>query len=244
VRLVNLQPEFKLIGIEMKTIYFVAALTLSVVLSGCAISQNVEQAHIPNAAELCVIENDRVREGFLPELLGVLDEKGISYIVTGNHVAHNGCEWTLTYTARWSWDLAIYLSYAEIKVFKNGVLDGQAVYDSRGGSANMSKFIDAEPKIRELVEELMQREQDVGKVANRNASQLRAVSAEDKEDCEFIKSITKGAGGSGDASQYVESAMNAALTQAANHGADSYFVVDVDTTDSGASVVLEALRCN
>jgi hypothetical protein len=243
VRLVNLQPEFKLIGIEMKTIYFVAALTLSVVLSGCAISQNVEQAHIPNAAELCVIENDRVREGFLPELLGVLDEKGISYIVTGNHVAHNGCEWTLTYTARWSWDLAIYLSYAEIKVFKNGVLDGQAVYDSRGGSANMSKFIDAEPKIRELVEELMQREQDVGKVAKRNASQLRAVSAEDKEDCEFIKSITKGAGGSGDASQYVESAMNAALTQAANHGADSYSVVDVDTTASGASVVLEAFRC-
>ena len=108
----------------------------------------------------------------------------------------------------------------------------------------MSKFIDAEPKIRELVEELMQREQGVGKVANRNASQLRAVSAEDKEVCEFIKSITKGAGGNGDASQYVESAMNAALTQAANHGADSYFVVDVDTTESGASVVLEALRCN
>ena len=226
----------------MKKIVFM--LIAGAFLSSCAISQNVDQAHIPNAAKLCVIEDDRVREGFLPELLGVLDEKGISYVVTGKHAASNGCEWTLTYTARWSWDLALFMSYAEIKVFKNGVLDGQAVYDSRGGSANMAKFIDAEPKIRELVEELMQREQGVGKVANRNASQLRAVSAEDKEDCEFVKSITKGTGGGGDSSQYVEKAMDSALTEAANRGADSYFVVDVDTTESGASVVLEALRCN
>jgi hypothetical protein len=212
-------------------------------LGGCAISQNVDQAHIPNAAKLCVIENDRVREGFLPELLGVLDEKGINYVVTDKHVARNGCEWTLTYTARWSWDITIYMSYAEIKVFRNGILDGKAIYDSTSGSFNMNKFIDSEPKIRELVEELMQREQDLGEVANRNVSQLRAVSAEDKEDCEFIKTITKGMGGGGDSSQYVEKAMDSALTQAANTGANTYFVVNLDITDSGASVVLEALRC-
>jgi len=212
-------------------------------LGGCAISQNVDQAHIPNAAKLCVIENDRVREGFLPELLGVLDEKGISYVVTDKHVARSGCEWTLTYTARWSWDITIYMSYAEIRVFRNGILDGKAIYDSTSGSFNMNKFIDSEPKIRELVEELMQREQDLGEVANRNVSQLRAVSADDKEDCEFIKTITKGMGGGGDSSQYVEKAMDSALTQAANTGANSYFVVNLDITDSGASVVLEALRC-
>jgi hypothetical protein len=226
----------------MKKIVFM--LIAGAFLSSCAISQNVEQAHIPNAAKLCVIENDRVREGFLPELLGVLDEKGIGYVVTGKHAASNGCEWTLTYTARWSWDLAIYMSYAEIKVFRNGILDGKAIYDSTSGAFNLGKFIDSEPKIRELVEELMQREQDVGGVANQNASQLRAVSAEDKEDCEFIKTITKGVGGGGDSSQYVEKAMDSALTKAANNGADSYFVVNLDITDSGASVVLEALRCN
>ncbi len=48
------------------------------------------------------------------------------------------------------------MSYAEINVFHNGVLDGKAVYDSRSGGGNMSKFIDAEEKIQELVEELMQ----------------------------------------------------------------------------------------
>ena len=127
-------------------------------LSGCTISQHVEQADISSNAEVCIIKNDAVREGFLPELEKVLHEKGIKYVVTDSQYANQNCEWTATYTARWSWDLAIYMSYAEIKVFKNGVLDGKAVYDSTRGGMNMGKFIDAEPKIRELVEQLMQRE--------------------------------------------------------------------------------------
>jgi hypothetical protein len=48
------------------------------------------------------------------------------------------------------------MSYAEIKIFHNRSLDGEAKYDSTRGGANMSKFIDAESKIRELLEELMQ----------------------------------------------------------------------------------------
>jgi len=49
--------------------------------------------------------------------------------------------------------------YAEIKVFYQGKLDGEAIYDARMGGANMNKFIDAEPKIRELVEQLIQQKQ-------------------------------------------------------------------------------------
>jgi len=79
--------------------------------------------------------------------------------------------------------------------------------------------------------------------AKLSADQLRAVNAEGKENCAFIKTITKGAGGGQDASQYAEIAMSSALTQAANDGADSYFVVNADTTSSGATVVVEALRC-
>ena len=54
------------------------------------------------------------------------------------------------------WDIALYMAYAAIKVYHNGKLDGEAIYDSRSGGGNFSKFIDAEPKIRELVEQLMQ----------------------------------------------------------------------------------------
>jgi hypothetical protein len=37
--------------------------------------------------------------------------------------------------------------------------------------------------------------------------------------------------------------MNDAQNEAANAGADSYFIIDVDTTGSGASVIMEALKC-
>lgn len=76
-----------------------------------------------------------------------------------------------------------------------------------------------------------------------NDPQIRSVDAANKNDCEFIKTITKGAGGSGDTSKNLEHAMKAALNQAANAGADSYFIVNTNTTVNGASVVLEALSC-
>jgi OOP family OmpA-OmpF porin len=72
---------------------------------------------------------------------------------------------------------------------------------------------------------------------------LRSVTETEKAGCSFVTTVSKGAGGPGDPSTYTESAMNKALVQAANAGADSYYVVNVDTTASGASVVLEALKC-
>lgn len=140
---------------KVKFVLSIAALAF---LSGCTITQEVERAELSNDAKVCIIENESVREGFLSELETVLHDKGIIYVVVDQSYANEHCEWTATYTARWSWDLALYMSYAEIKVFKNGVLDGRAVYDSTGGGANMGKFIDSEPKIRELVDELMQRD--------------------------------------------------------------------------------------
>jgi hypothetical protein len=74
-------------------------------------------------------------------------------------------------------------------------------------------------------------------------SQLRAVDSKEKGECEFIKSITRSAGGTGNTSGYVKSATDSAMAEAANNGADSYYLVSADTTGSGASVVLEAFRC-
>ena len=130
-------------------------LMLVLLTSSCAINQSVEPSEVTDNSEVCIIEDPSVREGFLEELKKVLDEKDINYKVVDKQTAL-ACEWTVTYLARWTWDMALYMSYAEIKVYRNGQLDGQAVYDATKGSFNLNKFIDAEPKIRELVEELMQ----------------------------------------------------------------------------------------
>ena len=64
------------------------------------------------------------------------------------------CPNKLTYTANWNWDMALYMSNAEMEVFEGAKLTGEAAYSSRAGGANMNKFIDAEEKLRELVDEL------------------------------------------------------------------------------------------
>lgn len=131
-------------------------LAISFLITSCSIKQVVEQAEIPQEVELCIIENPAVREGFLEEFKLVLSEKKIPYKIVSESAVPSDCEWTTTYTGLWTWDMALYMSYAEIKVFHNGSLDGQAIYDSTMGGANMGKFIDAKTKIRELVNELMQ----------------------------------------------------------------------------------------
>lgn len=128
-------------------------------LSACSIKQKIDPIEVSNTTEVCILENKDVRPGFLAEFEKVLQEKKIKYSLVQELDAQNGCDWTATYTANWAWDLALYMVYAEIKVFYQGRLDGEAVYDARMGGANMNKFIDAEPKIRELVEQLMQQKQ-------------------------------------------------------------------------------------
>jgi hypothetical protein len=48
----------------------------------------------------------------------------------------------------------MYMRYAEIKVYRGVALVGLAVYDATWGGGRPDKFINAENKIRELVDQL------------------------------------------------------------------------------------------
>ncbi|MCG9731663.1 Sbal_3080 family lipoprotein [Shewanella sp. Isolate13] len=135
------------------------ALSVLLLTSACSIKQRVDPVHVNNNAEVCIQKNPDVRDGFLQEMEKILAEKQIKYRIIEELDASQQCEWTATYTANWRWDLALYMVYAEIKVFHQGRLDGEAIYDARSGGANMNKFIDSEPKIRELIEKLIQQKQ-------------------------------------------------------------------------------------
>jgi len=136
-----------------KLLITVVALCLT---SACSIKQRVDPVKVSHNTLICIKENPDVRKGFLAQVKASLNEKRIRYRMVEQLNASDQCEWTMTYTAKWSWDLALYMAYAEIKVFHDGRLDGEAIYDARHGDANMKKFIDSEPKIRELVGQLFQ----------------------------------------------------------------------------------------
>jgi len=126
----------------------------AVTLVGCTITQHVKPVENLGASEICIIQDNAVRASFLTVYETALKERGYSTRLLHSGAAINECEVTSTYLGRWSWDLALYLSYAKIAVYHNGEPAGEAVYDSTSGGGNLNKFIDADHKIQELVAQL------------------------------------------------------------------------------------------
>ena len=125
-----------------------------VLLCGCSITQKVTPVSGPGIEEVCIVENPKVRASFLEVYKNALAEKGLNVRIAEPDNAVPECTVISTYRANWSWDLRLYMSYAEIKVFKGNELIGIAEYDATKGGANTNKFINAEAKVKELVDKL------------------------------------------------------------------------------------------
>lgn len=131
------------------------SMLITAALTGCAITQNVKPVDGFEGREICIVVNPAVsQQGFLATYQRVLTVKGyqVRQLPVGSSLT--ACPVTSTYTANWRWDLALYMAYADIKVYSNGQQSGQATYDALMGGANMGKFIKGEAKIEELVNQL------------------------------------------------------------------------------------------
>ena len=133
----------------------VGALLLAAI-GGCSIKQNVTPATLEAGAttEICMIPAQGLRPGFHSTYRDLLIKKG--FTVKELHSSANPalCPLSTAYVGNWAWDLALYMVYADIKVFQKGQQVGQATYDARWGGGRMDKFIDAESKITELTNQL------------------------------------------------------------------------------------------
>ncbi len=127
------------------------------VLCSCTIKQAVDPVAAQSGDQtVCVTNNPQVRMGFEDALVKAIRNRGYTVkVVQRGSEAYQRCTMLTDYTASWQWDVGLYLTYANIKVYKNEdgeqVEMGSAVYDSTGGGFNLSKFINAENKVNELV---------------------------------------------------------------------------------------------
>src|SRR3990167_855626 len=66
------------------------------------------------------------------------------------------CPLTTTYVGRWSWDFKLYMAYAEIVVYRNGIRAGDALYKapSAGWSMTTEIYEATEQKIEKMVNQL------------------------------------------------------------------------------------------
>lgn len=137
----------------MRILAALAALTM---LSACSIQERViPVTFAPTATrEVCIIEHPPTRTSFRDGLVRALQQRGFQPRVIPENSPLTACRVTTTYLARWSWDFTIYMAYAEIIVFEEGRNVGRATYDARMGGGRLDKWIDADVKIAELVDQL------------------------------------------------------------------------------------------
>ena len=125
-------------------------------LCGCAISKNVVPVDSGTTIKkIYVLKNDKVHmEGLLDEIVKQIEEMGFeSQAYSGDRPID--AKHYLTFTANWTWDMAMYLVYFRATLYEEGKVLGEVEYDAKMGGMNFSKFGKTADKIRPLLEELL-----------------------------------------------------------------------------------------
>jgi hypothetical protein len=131
-----------------------ALLAVCAGMTGCSITQTVDPIKAAQVSQVCVLDNkDIFMDGFQPEVQRQIEAKNIpTKVYTGPRPAE--CSHYVEYTANWQWDMAMYLTYAEFRVYDASGLAGSAFYDARRGGGRLDKFGPTAEKIRPLIDQL------------------------------------------------------------------------------------------
>lgn len=133
----------------------VAAICTMFGASGCAINTTVKPVASDKLADVCIQRNDQVlMSAFLPELDAQLRGRGVKTRIVAAP-APSDCPQRLEYTANWAWDLAMYVTYMDIKIYDRTSLLGQATYDARHGGGRLDKFGPTGEKLKVLLDQLL-----------------------------------------------------------------------------------------
>jgi hypothetical protein len=126
---------------------------------GCSLKQTVNPAptdlQAKSAEKIAIIENPAVRmEGFDDAIERSLERCGFTVEMLPKGTAKDARPLVITYTANWSWDLDLYLSYAKIDLYRQGKHVADATYDATWGGAHLGKFVKADEKVDSLIYEM------------------------------------------------------------------------------------------
>jgi hypothetical protein len=127
-------------------------------ICGCTITQTASPVSFQESEvrQLCVIEDPKVFDDFLPTYRAALERKGFSVKVLDPGSPVTSCPLTSTYYALRSWDFVTYLSHAVIVVYRNGTKAGEALYDApkAGVALTFRIYESTDSKITTMVDQL------------------------------------------------------------------------------------------
>jgi hypothetical protein len=131
---------------------------LLIALGGCTIVQTAQPVSLRDGdpRQICVVEDPRVFEEFLPLYKAALERKGFSVKLIPPNSLPSSCPFTSTYHALRSWDFVTYMSHAFVVVYRDGAKAGEALYDApKGGMAMTTRIYEStESKVATMVDQL------------------------------------------------------------------------------------------
>jgi len=132
-----------------------AALALGLILlASCSINDRVDPLPVAKMTKICLKTNEAVHmSGFLPELIHQFERHGVK-ATSYNGARPKGCRYHGNYVARWTWDMAMYLNFAEIKIYDRGKQIGLVEYDARVAQFHIGKFGTTRSKLDPLFDRL------------------------------------------------------------------------------------------
>jgi len=134
----------------------IIALFIIVMISACTAVTVIPVDASLNARHVCIQDNPRVTiSNFVQIVRDGFQRHGVSTEVFSNlKPAH--CEFILTYTARRSWDIATYMSIAELVLMKDSLVVARANYHLRGkGGLALTKWASTKSKMDPVIDELL-----------------------------------------------------------------------------------------
>jgi S1-C subfamily serine protease len=134
--------------------HLLVAILFATLLSGCTSVQTtrLDFSKYP-IKQVCIEENIKTSHmGVLRLIQRSLQERGIDSSVFRGTTPMQ-CKYTLSYSARNSWDITIYLKSAEFKIRIGNKIIAEATYH-HGGGFDLSKFGSAESKLLPVLDAL------------------------------------------------------------------------------------------
>ncbi len=124
-------------------------------LPACTITTRVQPIPRDTVKAVCIKENPAVwSKGFLPVLRAQFEGHGIVASVYTEDVPAD-CRHRVEYEANWYWDVAVYLQYADVRIFDGDRLIGRATYDARDAGARLDKFGPTARKLERIMTRLL-----------------------------------------------------------------------------------------
>jgi len=128
-----------------------------ILITGCTSVQVSKLSASHSIDRVAIKENSSVTvPNFLNIVQNEFENHGLTTVIYQDQVPTN-CQATLTYTALRSWDLASYLSHAELTIRDlNGKRIAYAIYHLKGkGGLDLTKWGSVQSKMKPVIDELL-----------------------------------------------------------------------------------------